>query len=112
MREQLQAACVERERLLSEKSKSDLENTLLEEVQSSLSSVSEEREQLLEILKANREEKNQLRRDLEEKEDAVSHFSPPIRGSFPLKDSSLKNKNLSSILLLFQICMTFYFAET
>ncbi|KAL0204446.1 hypothetical protein M9458_002464, partial [Cirrhinus mrigala] len=69
VREQLQMACAERDHLLSEKNKSDLENTLLEEVQTSLASVTEEREQLLEILKVNREEKNQLRRDLEEKEE-------------------------------------------
>lgn len=72
MREQLRSACAERDGLLSEKTISDLEKTTLEEVQTSLASVSEEREQLLEILKLNREEKNQLRRELEEKDETVS----------------------------------------
>lgn len=72
VREQLRSACAERDGLLSEKTISDLEKTTLEEVQTSLASVSEEREQLLEILKLNREEKNQLRRELEEKDETVS----------------------------------------
>lgn len=72
MREQLRSACAERDGLLSEKTISDLEKTTLEEVQTSLASVSEEREQLLEILKLNREEKNQLRSELEEKDETVS----------------------------------------
>lgn len=55
-------------------------------MQTSLASVTEEREQLLEILKVNREEKNQLRRDLEEKEETVSDLNPAlIMGSFDLK---------------------------
>uniref|UniRef100_A0A9J8BZ24 Centromere-associated protein E n=1 Tax=Cyprinus carpio carpio TaxID=630221 RepID=A0A9J8BZ24_CYPCA len=85
VREQLQAACAERDRLLSEKSKSDLE-----EVQSSLASLTEEREQLLEILKVNGEEKNQLRRDLEEKEETLLQ----LRGE--LQSSSAERERLLS----------------
>lgn len=95
MREQFQSACTERDRLLSEKNNSDLENTMLEELQTSLASVTEEREQLLEILKVNREEKNQLRRDLEEKEETVSEWShsSSVRFNFD-KDSHQKKKLL------------------
>ncbi|XP_050974649.1 centromere-associated protein E isoform X3 [Labeo rohita] len=86
VREQLQTACAERDHLLSEKNKSDLENTLLEEVQTSLASVTEEREQLLEILKVNREEKNQLRRDLEEKEETLLQLQEELLSSSAEKD--------------------------
>ncbi|KAF4119173.1 hypothetical protein G5714_001224 [Onychostoma macrolepis] len=92
VREQLQTACAERDRLLSEKSQSDLENTLLEEVQSSLISVTEEREQLLEILKANREEKNQLRRDLEEKEDTLLQLREELESSSAERERLLSER--------------------
>ncbi|XP_016113871.1 centromere-associated protein E [Sinocyclocheilus grahami] len=81
VREQFQSACTERDLLLSEKNKSDLENMTLEEVQTSMASVTEEREQLLEILKVNREEKNQLRRDLEEKEETLLQLQVEIQSS-------------------------------
>lgn len=85
VREQLRSACAERDGLLSEKTISDLEKTTLEEVQTSLASISEEREQLLEILKLNQEEKNQLRRELKEKDEIVS----PLH--FCHSESSLEN---------------------
>ncbi|XP_056102973.1 centromere-associated protein E isoform X2 [Rhinichthys klamathensis goyatoka] len=65
-----------RERLLCEENESGLE-----ELQSSLASVSEEREQLLEILKLNREEKNQLRRDLEEKDQIMLQLREDLLSS-------------------------------
>ncbi|XP_073698964.1 uncharacterized protein [Garra rufa] len=89
VREQLQMACAERDHLLSEKNQSDLESTLLEEVQTSLASVTEEREQLLEILKVNREEKNQLRRDLEEKEDTLLQLREELQSSSAEKERLL-----------------------
>ncbi|XP_016115359.1 centromere-associated protein E-like [Sinocyclocheilus grahami] len=92
VREQLQTACAERDRLLSEKSKSDLENTLLEEVQSSLASVTEEREQLLEILQVNREEKNQLRRDLEDKDETLLQLREELQSSSAEKERLLSER--------------------
>lgn len=61
----------ERDNLLSEKTKSDLERTTLEDMEMRLASVTEEREQLMEILQSTREEKNLLRKDLEEKDELV-----------------------------------------
>ncbi|XP_077094163.1 centromere-associated protein E [Siphateles boraxobius] len=69
-------ALVEVRAQLREKSEGDLE-----ELQSRLSSVSEEREQLLEILKLNREEKNQLRRDLEEKHQIMLQLREDLLSS-------------------------------
>ncbi|XP_067298423.1 centromere-associated protein E isoform X2 [Pseudorasbora parva] len=81
VREQLQSACAERDHLLAEKAESDLEKTTLEEMQSSLTTVSEEREQLLDILTLIREEKNQLRRDLEEKDQTVLQLREELQSS-------------------------------
>lgn len=72
LREQLQSASAERDHLLSEKTKSDLERTTLEEIETCLASITEEKEQLMEILQSNREEKNLLRKDLEDKDELVS----------------------------------------
>ncbi|XP_056595003.1 centromere-associated protein E isoform X2 [Triplophysa dalaica] len=74
LREQLQAASVERDHLLSEKTNSDLQRKTLEEIKTGLASVTEEKEQLMEILQSNREEKNLLRKDLEEKDDLVAEL--------------------------------------
>ncbi|KAA0722652.1 E Centromere protein [Triplophysa tibetana] len=74
LREQLQAASVERDHLLSEKTNSDLHRTTLEEIQTGLASITEEKEQLMEILQSNREEKNLLRKDLEEKDELVAEL--------------------------------------
>ncbi|XP_043104382.1 centromere-associated protein E isoform X1 [Puntigrus tetrazona] len=93
VREQLQTVCTERDLLLSEKNQSDLENTLLEEVQSSLVSVTEEREQLLEILKLNREEKNRLRRDLEEKEDTLLQLREELQSFSAEKEQLLSERS-------------------
>ncbi|KAK7162326.1 hypothetical protein R3I94_004856 [Phoxinus phoxinus] len=76
VRERLRSVSAERERLLCEKSESDRE-----ELQCSLASVSEEREQLLEILKLNREEKNQLRRDLQDKDQIMLQLREDLLSS-------------------------------
>ncbi|XP_065110107.1 centromere-associated protein E isoform X2 [Paramisgurnus dabryanus] len=65
LREQLHLASAERDHLLSEKTKSDLESRTL------LTSITEEKEQLLEMLQSNREEKNLLKKDLEEKDELI-----------------------------------------
>ncbi|XP_051759204.1 centromere-associated protein E isoform X4 [Ctenopharyngodon idella] len=92
VREQLQSACAERDGLLSEKTISDLEKTTLEEVQTSLAFVSEEREQLLEILKLNREEKNQLRRELEEKDETMLQLREELQSSSAEKQQLLSER--------------------
>ncbi|XP_048054193.1 centromere-associated protein E isoform X6 [Megalobrama amblycephala] len=92
VREQLRSACAERDGLLSEKTISDLEKTTLEEVQTSLASVSEEREQLLEILKLNREEKNQLRRELEEKDETMLQLREELQSSSAEKQQLISER--------------------
>uniref|UniRef100_A0A9J8ANR7 Centromere-associated protein E n=1 Tax=Cyprinus carpio carpio TaxID=630221 RepID=A0A9J8ANR7_CYPCA len=93
VREQLQSACTERDSLLSEKNNSDLENMTLEEVQTSLASVTEEREQLLGILKVNREEKNQLRRDLEEKEETMEQLRQELQSACAERDRLMAERD-------------------
>ncbi|XP_056320055.1 centromere-associated protein E isoform X2 [Danio aesculapii] len=61
LRADVESACAEKERLLTERDQD-------------LASITEEREQLLDLLKANREEKNQLRTDLEENQENLLHL--------------------------------------
>lgn len=67
LKEDLQSACSERDKIESEKA---LESEL-ERMQTSISSLTEERDQLQEILQGLREEKSQLKRELEEKDELV-----------------------------------------
>ncbi|XP_051560864.1 centromere-associated protein E-like [Myxocyprinus asiaticus] len=88
LRGQLQSACVERDHLLSEKSTNDLED-----MQTSLASVCEERQQLLERLQTNREEKNLLRKDLEEKEKMMLQLREELELSCAEKEQLLSERN-------------------
>lgn len=67
-----QSASNEKDRLLSENANCNLENVeMLERLQANITSLTEERDQLLEVLQCMREEKNQLRSDLDMKDEMV-----------------------------------------
>lgn len=76
LREELQSTATERYKLLSRKTEDTVEDASLEMIRSSLSSVSEERDQLVEILQALREEKNQMCNELKEKNHKVILILP------------------------------------
>ncbi|XP_051557985.1 centromere-associated protein E isoform X5 [Myxocyprinus asiaticus] len=88
LREQLQSVCAERDHLLSEKSTSDLEH-----MQTSIASISEERQQLLDILQTNRQEKNQLRKDLDEKEEMMLQLREELQLSCSEKEQLLSERS-------------------
>lgn len=67
LKEDLQSARTERDHNVSEKA-FDAE---LERMQTHISSLTEERDQLQEILQVLREEKNHLKREMEEKDEMV-----------------------------------------
>lgn len=68
LREELQSAYMEREDILSEKM---LALEQLEKTQADVTSLTEERNQLQEILEGQRAEKIQLKREMEEKDEMV-----------------------------------------
>ncbi|XP_051982459.1 LOW QUALITY PROTEIN: centromere-associated protein E [Xyrauchen texanus] len=88
LREQLQSVCAERDHLLCEKSMSDLED-----MQTSLANISEERQQLLEILQTNRQEKNLLRKDLDEKEELMLQLREELQLSCSEKEQLLTERS-------------------
>lgn len=72
LHETLQSTSTEKEQLLSEVTKESLVHMAeMEQIQADLSSVTREREQLLELLQGLREEKIQLMKDLEGKDEKV-----------------------------------------
>ncbi|XP_029618650.1 centromere-associated protein E isoform X9 [Salmo trutta] len=66
LKEELESVRAERERLLSEKTDSSQNHAELEKLLSTVTSLTGERDQLQEILEGIREERNQLKRDLED----------------------------------------------
>ncbi|XP_005168062.1 centromere-associated protein E isoform X1 [Danio rerio] len=73
LRADVESGCAERERLLTERDQD-------------LASITKEREQLLDLLKANREEKNQLRTDLEENQENLLHLRQELESVSAEKD--------------------------
>lgn len=72
LKHDLQCASKEKDHLMAENAKCDLENTKeLERLQANIMRLTEERDQLLEVLQGMREEKDQLRSDLDEKDEMV-----------------------------------------
>lgn len=67
LEEDLRSACAERDSLVSEKAP----DSELESMQTNISSLTEERDQLQEILQGLREENSQLKSELEEKDELV-----------------------------------------
>lgn len=76
LREELQTAAAERDDLLSRRTEDGVEDATLETIRASLSSINEERDQLLEILQSLREEKNQMCSELEEGNSRVIEIMP------------------------------------
>ncbi|XP_029618651.1 centromere-associated protein E isoform X10 [Salmo trutta] len=75
LNEELKSVRDERERLLSEKTDSSLNHAEeLEKLLSTVTSLTEERNQLQEILEGVREERNQLKRDLEDKVEMMQQL--------------------------------------
>ena len=75
LNEDIRRASVEKDHLLAESAKSDLDNKQeMERLQTSIVSLTEERDQLLEVIQGIREEKNQLKVDLEKKDEVVRDF--------------------------------------
>ncbi|KAK1802937.1 hypothetical protein P4O66_021473 [Electrophorus voltai] len=79
--EDLQAVCDEKNKLLSENAQNNLNEAELERVHANITSLTEERDQLLDILQRLREEKNQLKRNLEEKDDLVLQLTGEIQSA-------------------------------
>lgn len=76
LRDELEGVCSEREHLLSERNMSSLdESEVVEKMKSNINTLTEERDQLQEILKGLREETEELRRDQQKKQEMVRDFS-------------------------------------
>ena len=79
LNEELKSVRAERERLVSEKTDGSQNHAgELEKLLSTVTSLTEERDQLQEILEGIREERNQLKRDLEGKVEMVSNLNSQI----------------------------------
>ncbi|XP_029618645.1 centromere-associated protein E isoform X4 [Salmo trutta] len=79
LNEELKSVRDERERLLSEKTDSSLNHAEeLEKLLSTVTSLTEERNQLQEILEGVREERNQLKRDLEDKVEMLQQLGEEL----------------------------------
>ncbi|KAF7689663.1 centromere-associated protein E isoform X1 [Silurus meridionalis] len=75
LRETLQSTCAEKEHLLSETTKESLAQMAeIEQIQADLTLVTQEKDQLLELLQSLREEKSQLTQDLEQKSEMIQHL--------------------------------------
>lgn len=72
LKEDFQCAINEKDRLLAENATCSLEKVeMLERLQANITSLTEERDQLLKVLKGMREERNQLQSDLDMKDKLV-----------------------------------------
>ncbi|XP_062866436.1 centromere-associated protein E isoform X2 [Trichomycterus rosablanca] len=90
LRDELQSATTEREHLLCEKTTENLAHmSVLEQMRTDVSSLNEERDQLLEIMQGLRDEKNQLKKELEEMEDVVMQLRKEVQSSNAEKDRLL-----------------------
>ncbi|KAI5629562.1 centromere-associated protein E isoform X2 [Silurus asotus] len=75
LRETLQSTCAEKEHLLSETTKESLAQMAeIEQIQADLTLVTQEKDQLLELLQSLREEKSQLTQDLKQKSEMIQHL--------------------------------------
>ncbi|KAL7845850.1 hypothetical protein AOLI_G00240420 [Acnodon oligacanthus] len=89
LREELKSASTERDQLLCSRSKDDMEDTALEMIQANVAALTEERDQLLEILQGLREEKNQMKTDLEEKDGMLMQLREELHFTSAEKDRLL-----------------------
>ncbi|XP_076839139.1 centromere-associated protein E isoform X2 [Brachyhypopomus gauderio] len=89
LREELRAASAERDQLLSSSAKDGMEDGALERVQATLGALGEERDQLLEILQGLREDKNKMRRDLEDRDETIMQLRDELLSTTAQKDHQL-----------------------
>ncbi|XP_027012210.2 centromere-associated protein E isoform X2 [Tachysurus fulvidraco] len=92
LREELQTAAAERDDLLSRRTEDGVEDATLETIRASLSSLNEERDQLLEILQSLREEKNQMCSELEERNSRLMQLIDELQITTAEKDNVLAEK--------------------
>ncbi|XP_066516219.1 centromere-associated protein E isoform X2 [Hoplias malabaricus] len=79
LKKDVQRTTSEKDHLLAESAKNEMENMQeLERLQTSNASLSEERDQVLEVLQGLRDERNQLRKDLEERNDMIMQLKNSI----------------------------------
>ncbi|XP_058236857.1 centromere-associated protein E [Hemibagrus wyckioides] len=93
LREELHSTATERDELLSRSTEDTVEDASLEMIRSSLSSLSEERDQLVEILQGLREEKNQMCNELEEKNHKLMQLMDELQTTTAEKDNLLAEKS-------------------
>ncbi|XP_049325717.1 centromere-associated protein E-like isoform X2 [Astyanax mexicanus] len=74
LREDMQCVTAEKDCLLAEKAESNLTNMELESLHANVLSLTEERDQLLEVLQGLREEKSKLKVELEEKDEMIQEL--------------------------------------
>ncbi|KAK3511021.1 hypothetical protein QTP70_029023 [Hemibagrus guttatus] len=98
LREALQSTCAEKEHLLSEATKESLTRmTEMEQMQADIISITQERDQLLELLQSLREETLQLRKDLEEKDGMVIQLKEDFQSASNEEDRVLSDCNLENV---------------
>ncbi|XP_037399048.1 centromere-associated protein E isoform X2 [Pygocentrus nattereri] len=89
LREELQSASAERDQFLCLRTKDDMEDTALKMIEANVAALTEERDQLLEILQGLREEKNQMKTDLEEKDGMLMQLREELHFTSAEKDNLL-----------------------
>ncbi|XP_053471518.1 centromere-associated protein E isoform X3 [Ictalurus furcatus] len=90
LREELQSTSAEREHLLSESTQQSLSHVAeMEQVRSDIAFVTQERDQLLELLQSLRDEKIQLQKDLEEKDEVAMQLKEDFQRASNEKDQLL-----------------------
>ncbi|XP_060754645.1 centromere-associated protein E isoform X2 [Neoarius graeffei] len=101
LKEDFQCVSHERERLMAENAKCNLEKIEeLDRHQANIRSLTEERDQLLDVLHSMREEKNQLQSDLDKKDEMVGELSGTLsavqdeKSNLLVAQSTLNEENL------------------
>ncbi|XP_017313628.1 centromere-associated protein E isoform X3 [Ictalurus punctatus] len=90
LRQELQSMSAEREHLLSESTQQSLSHVAeMEQVRSDIAFVTQERDQLLELLQGLRDEKIQLQKDLEEKDEVAMQLKEDFQRASNEKDQLL-----------------------
>ncbi|KAI4891029.1 hypothetical protein NFI96_013890, partial [Prochilodus magdalenae] len=89
LKEELQSISAEKDQLLCPRAADGVQNAALEMVQANVAALTEERDQLLEILQGLREEKNQIKADLEEKDEMLMQLREELQFTSAEKDHLL-----------------------
>ncbi|KAF5902614.1 centromere-associated protein E, partial [Clarias magur] len=93
LRQELESATSERDELLCVRSNDTVEDVALEMARASVSALTEERAQLLEILQGLREEKNQMRSELDETNHKMMQLMDELQTTTAEKDDLLAEKS-------------------